>query len=70
MIREPGRRNNMKQSGLPETGRQGVTSEILSGKRQFNVCQIRLLIGFKIKILARLKAEGYMVIRRRPIKQP
>jgi antitoxin component HigA of HigAB toxin-antitoxin module len=70
MIREPGRRNNLKQSGLPEIGRQGVTSEILSGKRQFNVCQIRLLIGFKIKILARLKAEGCMVIRRRPITQP
>jgi HTH-type transcriptional regulator/antitoxin HigA len=31
------------QSDLPEVGSQGVVSEILSGKRELNVRQIRLL---------------------------
>ena len=35
--------HNLKQSDLPEIGSQGVISEILSGKRQFNVRQIKLL---------------------------
>jgi len=36
-------KHNLKQSDLPEIGSQGVISEILSGKRQFNVRQIKLL---------------------------
>ena len=35
--------HDLKQSDLPEIGSQGVISEILSGKRQFNVRQIKLL---------------------------
>ena len=35
--------HDLKQSDLPEIGSQGVISEILSGKRPFNVRQIRLL---------------------------
>ena len=35
--------HGLKQSELPEIGSQGVISEILSGKRQFNVRQIKLL---------------------------
>ena len=33
----------LKQSDLSEIGNQGVISEILSGKRQFNARQIKLL---------------------------
>ena len=35
--------HDLKQSELPEIGSQGVVSEILSGKRQFNIRQIKLL---------------------------
>lgn len=35
--------HGLTQSELPEVGSQGVVSEILSGKRQLNVRQIRLL---------------------------
>jgi HTH-type transcriptional regulator/antitoxin HigA len=35
--------HGIKQSDLPEIGSQGVVSEILSGKRQLNVRQIKLL---------------------------
>ena len=35
--------NNLKQSDLPELGSQGVVSEILNGKRELNVRQIRIL---------------------------
>ena len=35
--------HDLNQSDLPEIGSQGVISEILSGKRQFNVRQIKLL---------------------------
>jgi HTH-type transcriptional regulator / antitoxin HigA len=35
--------HNLKQSDFPEIGSQGVISEIISGKRQFNVRQIKLL---------------------------
>ena len=35
--------HGLKQSELPEIGSQGVISEILSGKRQLNVRQIKLL---------------------------
>jgi antitoxin component HigA of HigAB toxin-antitoxin module len=35
--------HNLKQSNLPEIGSQGVISEILSGKLQLNVRQIKLL---------------------------
>ena len=41
--------HNLKQSDLSEIGSQGVISEILSGKRQFNVRQIKLLSNrFKV----------------------
>ena len=35
--------HGLKQSDLPEIGSQGVISEILSGKRQLNARQIKLL---------------------------
>ena len=35
--------HDLKQSDFPEIGSQGVISEILSGKRQLNVRQIKLL---------------------------
>ncbi|MEW6669145.1 MAG: helix-turn-helix domain-containing protein [Thermodesulfobacteriota bacterium] len=35
--------HGLKQTDLPEVGSQGVVSEILSGKRQLNVRQIKLL---------------------------
>jgi HTH-type transcriptional regulator / antitoxin HigA len=35
--------HDLKQSDLHEIGSQGVISELLSGKRQFNVRQIKLL---------------------------
>lgn len=33
--------NSLKQSDLPEVGTQGVVSEILSGKREINLRQVR-----------------------------
>ncbi|MDA3897027.1 MAG: helix-turn-helix domain-containing protein [Desulfobacteraceae bacterium] len=35
--------HGMKQSDLHEIGSQGVISEILSGKRQINIRQIKIL---------------------------
>ena len=35
--------HDLRQSDLPEVGSQGVVSEILSGKRELNVRQIRAL---------------------------
>jgi len=35
--------HGLKQSDLPEIGSQGVVSEILSGKHQLNVRQIKIL---------------------------
>ncbi len=35
--------HRLSQSDLPEVGTQGVVSEILRGKRQLNVCQIKSL---------------------------
>jgi HTH-type transcriptional regulator/antitoxin HigA len=35
--------HGLKQSDLPEVGSQGVVSEILSGRRELNVRQIRAL---------------------------
>jgi len=35
--------HDLTQSGLPEIGSQGVVSEILQGKRELNVRQIRAL---------------------------
>ena len=35
--------HNLKQSDLSQIGSQGVVSEILAGKRQLNVRQIRIL---------------------------
>ncbi len=37
--------HDLAQSDLPEIGSQGVVSEILSGKRELNVRQIRALAG-------------------------
>ena len=35
--------HNLKQSDLPELGSQGVVSQILKGKRQLNIRQIKTL---------------------------
>jgi HTH-type transcriptional regulator/antitoxin HigA len=35
--------HDLRQSDLPEIGSQGVVSEILNGKRELNVRQIRKL---------------------------
>lgn len=35
--------HNLKQTDLPEIGSQGVVSEVLAGKRELNVRQIRAL---------------------------
>lgn len=35
--------HNLRQSDLPEVGSQGVVSEILSGKRELNLRQVRAL---------------------------
>ena len=35
--------HGLKQSDLPEIGSQGVVSEIISGKRQLNLRQVKLL---------------------------
>ncbi len=35
--------HNLKQSDLPEIGSQGVVSEILGGKRELNIRQIKAL---------------------------
>lgn len=35
--------HGIRQADLPEIGSQGVVSEILNGKRELNVRQIRLL---------------------------
>ena len=41
--------HGLMQSNLPEVGSQGVVSEILNGKRELNVRQIRALAGrFKV----------------------
>jgi HTH-type transcriptional regulator/antitoxin HigA len=37
--------HGLSQTDLPEVGSQGVVSEILSGKRELNVRQIRVLAG-------------------------
>ena len=35
--------NHLTQSGIPEIGTQGVVSEVMSGKRDLNVRQIKAL---------------------------
>jgi HTH-type transcriptional regulator/antitoxin HigA len=41
--------HGLTQADLPEVGSQGVVSEILNGKRELNVRQIRYLAGkFKV----------------------
>jgi HTH-type transcriptional regulator/antitoxin HigA len=35
--------HNLKQTDLTEIGSQGVVSEILNGKRELNIRQIKLL---------------------------
>ena len=35
--------HNLKQTDLPEIGSQGVVSEVLNGKRELNIRQIRAL---------------------------
>ena len=37
--------HDLRQADLPEVGSQGVVSEILSGKRELNLRQIRALAG-------------------------
>ena len=37
--------HGLNQSELPEVGSQGVVSEVLSGKRELNVRQVRALAG-------------------------
>jgi HTH-type transcriptional regulator/antitoxin HigA len=45
--------HKLTQSNLPEVGSQGVVSEILSGKRELNVRQIRALAErFKVSTAA------------------
>ena len=41
--------HGLKQSDLPEIGSQGVVSEIISGKRQLNVRQLKIL-GERFKV--------------------
>ena len=41
--------HGLRQSDLPEIGSQGVVSEIISGKRQLNVRQLKLL-GERFKV--------------------
>ncbi|MDO9011487.1 MAG: transcriptional regulator [Gallionella sp.] len=36
-------RDNLRQSGLPELGSQGVVSELLSGRRDFNARQAKAM---------------------------
>ena len=43
MLRFLMEQNQLTQSGLPEIGSQGVVSEILNGKRDLNVRQIKSL---------------------------
>jgi len=43
MLRFLMEQNHLTQSGLPEIGTQGVVSEIMSGKRDLNVRQIKAL---------------------------
>lgn len=43
MLRFLMEQHGLTQSGLPEIGTQGVVSEILSGKRELNVRQIKAL---------------------------
>lgn len=43
MLRFLMRQHGLTQSELPEIGSQGVVSEILSGKRELNVRQVRVL---------------------------
>ena len=41
--------NDLKQKDLPELGSQGVVSEILNGKRELNLRQVRVLSNrFKV----------------------
>ncbi len=43
--------HGLTQSDLPEVGSQGVVSEILNGKRELNIRQVRLLAEkFKVAI--------------------
>jgi HTH-type transcriptional regulator/antitoxin HigA len=43
VLHELMKENDVKQSDLPEIGSQGVVSEILNGKRDLNLRQIKLL---------------------------
>ena len=43
--------NYFESCFLPEIGSQGVVSDILSGKRQLNVRQLRLKLGLKLGTL-------------------
>ena len=43
VLRHLMREHNIRQSDLPEIGSQGVVSEVLTGKRDLNVRQVRRL---------------------------
>jgi len=43
VLKELMKENNIKQSDLKEIGTQGVVSELLNGKRELNIRQIKLL---------------------------
>ena len=43
VLRYPMREHGLRQSNLPEIGSQGVVSEILNGRRELNLHQIRAL---------------------------
>lgn len=43
MLRFLMQQHGLKQGDLPEVGTQGVVSEVLNGKRELNLCQIRAL---------------------------
>ncbi len=43
VLKELMNENNLKQSDLKEIGSQGVVSEILSGRRELNIRQIKIL---------------------------
>lgn len=45
MLRFLMEQHGLTQAGLPEIGSQGVVSEILNGKRELNVRQIKALAG-------------------------
>jgi HTH-type transcriptional regulator/antitoxin HigA len=51
--------HNLKQSDLPEIGSQGVVSEIIKGKRNLNIRQIKALSArFHVSPLVFIQGTG------------